>query len=57
MKVLITVFSRPFKMKILIEVKNDLVKFFRNNVDNTEPIEVLLVNMLKLLREILTLTY
>ena len=44
-------------MKVLIEIKNDLVKFFRDNIDDTEHIEILLAKMLNLLREILTLTY
>jgi len=42
--------------KFSIEVENDLIKFFRDNIDDTEPIEVLLVHMLRLLREILLST-
>ena len=46
---------KEIKMKVLIEIEQDLVKFFRDNVDDTQPLDVLLVQMLKLLRELLTI--
>gem|GEM_PF-4905824 len=39
--------------KITLEIENDLITFFRKHIDDTEPVEVLLVKMLKLLRELL----
>jgi len=39
----------------LIEAEEDLVNFFTENIDDTEPIEILLVRMLNLLQEMLKL--
>lgn len=36
-----------------IDIDDNLIEFFRNKIDNTMPVELLLVKMLKLLREIL----
>jgi len=43
------------KLHFLLEIENDLVKFFQDNIDNTQPVEILLVQMLKLFREMLLL--
>jgi len=50
-------FYKELLMKYMIDINYDLVEFFRKNVDDTEPVEVLLVKMLKLLRELLKLTH
>ena len=41
------------KQKYLLEVEDDLIQYFKENVDDTQPTEVLLVQMLRFLREIL----
>jgi len=40
--------------KVLMEIDNDLIEFFLEHIDDTEPVEVLLHKMLKLLKELLT---
>lgn len=42
-------------MKITLDIEKELIEFFRNNIDNSEPVEIMLVKMLRLLREILCL--
>ena len=39
--------------KYEIEIPNDLIWFFKKYVDDTQPTEILIVQMLKLLREML----
>lgn len=39
--------------KVLISVDDDLIKFFINKIDDTMPTEILLVKMLRLLRELI----
>lgn len=40
-------------MKILLDIDEELLQFFRENIDDNEPAEIMLVKMLKLLRELL----
>lgn len=42
--------------KIFLEIDNDLIEFFQTHIDDTEPVEVLLHKMLKLLREMLKIS-
>ncbi len=39
--------------KFEIEVDSETIQFFRENIDDREPVEILLSKMLKLLKEIL----
>ena len=39
--------------KYTIEIEDELIKYFRENIDATEKTEIMLVKLLKLLREIL----
>lgn len=40
-------------MKITIEIENSLIKFFKDYIDDTEPVEVMIPKMLNLLRELI----
>lgn len=40
-------------LKVILEIESELIEFFQKHIDDTEAVEVLLVKMLKLLREML----
>ncbi len=40
-------------MKVTLDLDNELIGFFKDYIDDTEPVEKLLENMLKLLRELI----
>jgi len=41
------------KQAYFLEIEDDLMNYFKEHIDETQPEEVLLVQMLKFLREIL----